>query len=214
MKFIPSFVASAFAQVSPSSRFALALLAGLFLFQTTGCAKTPYVWANEIPAERAKPDPTRKTVAAGDVLFVTVVGQVGLTGQQVVGVDGTIALPNVGAIQVLGQSQKKAAQTVTNALKGILAEPQVSVVVVSSALEVSVLGEVAAPGKYHVRTGDGVTSALALAGGTTEFADEDSVYLVREGEALRIRFRIADLVRGGDSARSFALKDGDLLIIE
>lgn len=193
-------------------RTLVALLLGSLLL--TGCAKAPYVWAKDIPAERAKPDPTRKTVAAGDTLFVTVVGQAALTGQQVVGVDGTLALPNVGAIQVMGQSQKEAAKTLEKALSNILAEPKVSVVVVSSAVEVSVLGEVASPGKYHVRSGDGVTSVLALAGGTTEFADTNSVYLVREGEALRIRFRVEDLVRGGDSARSFALRDGDLLIVE
>ena len=76
------------------------------------------------------------------------------------------------------------------------------------------LGEVRSPGKYQLKSGDGVATAIAISGGITEFGNDNSVYLVREDEPMRIRFRMKDLVRGGKSARAFALRDGDLLVVE
>ena len=77
------------------------------------------------PRDRAKPDAARKTIESGDVLLVTVVAQAGLSGQHVVGVDGTIALPNLGAVLVGGQTTKLAENAVKKSLSAILAEPQV-----------------------------------------------------------------------------------------
>lgn len=192
---------------------AVALLS-VSLTALNGCAKTPYTWASDIPAERAQPAPERKTIESGDVILVTVLAQDTLSGQHVIGADGTIALPNVGTVAVAGQSVKNAEAAIKQRLTSILNEPVVSIVVVTRTIEVSILGEVSTPGKYQLRPGDGVASALAVAGGLNEFGDENSVYLVRSGEPLRIRFRLKDLVRGGDSARSFALRDGDLLVVE
>jgi polysaccharide export outer membrane protein len=94
-----------------------------------------------------------------------------------------------------------------------LSAPQVSVVLMAKRkLEVSVLGEVTNPGKYPIDPRDGMAAALALAGGLSEFADEDSIYLVRESSP-RIRFRMLDLVSGGAGAR-LPLRDGDLVVVE
>jgi protein involved in polysaccharide export with SLBB domain len=180
----------------------------------SACAKAPFTWASDIPAERAQPAPERKTIESGDVILVTVLAQETLSGQHVIGVDGTIAIPNIGTIAVAGQPVKTAEATIKQKLTTILNEPVVSIVVISRTIEVSILGEVGTPGKYLLKTGDGVANALALAGGLNDFGDEDSVYLVRSTEPLRVRFRLQDLVRGGNSARAFALRDGDLLVVE
>ena len=96
----------------------------------------------------------------------------------------------------------------------IIAEPKVAIVVVSRSIDVTVLGEVSRQGKYKLKAGDGVPNALALAGGVTEFGNENAVYLVRSNEPLRIRFRMKDLLQGGNSATAFALRDGDLIVVE
>jgi polysaccharide export outer membrane protein len=172
------------------------------------------VWAAEVPSDRSSPDPERTTIEAGDVIAVTVVAQAALSGQQPVGVDGTIAIPNVGAVPVAGKSTNAAEAAVADSLKSILTEPKVSLVVISRSIEISILGEVQGPGKYQLKSGDGIATALALAGGVTEFGNKNAIYLVRDTEPLRVRFRMKDLVRGGRSASAFALRDGDLLIIE
>lgn len=190
------------------------LVSALLLCAIVGCAKAPYTWAAEIPAERAKPGPQREDIRAGDLVSVTVVGQAAISGQQVVGADGTISVPNVGAVAVGGETPKQAEATLTTSLSVLYREPKVSLTVVTRSIEVTVLGEVETPGKQILKSGDGVAVALALAGGINEFGDEDSIFLVRPSEPLRIRFRMDDLVRGGDSARAFSLRDGDLLVIE
>lgn len=151
---------------------------------------------------------------AGDGLVVTVSGEQALTGPHVVGIDGTIAIPNVGAVRIAGLTTKGAENAVKQGLSRILAEPRVSIVVISRSIEISVLGEVTSRGKYLLKAGDGVASALALAGGVTEFANKNRIFLIRASEPLRIRFRMKDLLRGGSSAESFALRDGDLLVVE
>jgi hypothetical protein len=60
-----------------------------------------------------------------------------------------------------------------------------------------------------------VLGALARAGGLTEFADGDSVYVLREfPKRTRIRFKYDDLARGEDKAVGFKLRDRDVVIVE
>jgi protein involved in polysaccharide export with SLBB domain len=190
------------------------LICAALVIANFGCARAPYVWAKDIPAERAKPDARARPIQPGDTIAVTVTGQERLSIQHVVGSDGTIALPDVGTVSIGGQTVSAAEAAVTKRLTAILAAPKVSVVLLTRSIEVTLLGEVRTPGKYNLKVGDGVASALALGGGLTEFADEDAVFLIRSTERYRIRFRMDDLVRGGDSARAFALRDGDLLVVE
>jgi polysaccharide export outer membrane protein len=178
-----------------------------------GCAAPqPFVWASSLPPEK----PLRldgAPVAPGDTLAVAVRGHDTLGGTHVVGLDGNIVVPLAGAVNVAGSDPEAIARELEKRLGVVIETPQVAVVLMQRRLEVSVLGEVTRPGKYAVTNRDGVAAALALAGGLTEFADEESIYLVRPG-APRIRFRLRELVGGGDSVPSIALRDGDLLVVE
>lgn len=188
---------------------------GLFsLALEVGCSRVAYVWADQIPAERAQPAPDSKLIGRADVIAISIVGHPELNTTQAVGADGSVVLPNVGAIPVGGLTTAQAEALTKQRLATIFQDPKVSLLVVTRFIEVSLLGEVRNPGKYSVQSGDGVADAIALAGGTTEFADSNEIYLIRAGEPLRIRFRLADLLRGGDSARSFALRDGDILVVK
>jgi polysaccharide export outer membrane protein len=180
----------------------------------SGCSSNPYVWASEIPRERARPTAEAKEIGRGDVIALSVVGQTALSSTYTVGADGTITVPDAGIVAVAGLTAQQAAVAVTTKLATILQDPRVSVIVVTRFIEVSLLGEVKSPGKYSVQSGDGVANAIALAGGLTEFADDTSIFLIRAGEPVRIRFRFNDLLRDGNSARAFLLKDGDILLVE
>jgi protein involved in polysaccharide export with SLBB domain len=143
-----------------------------------------------------------------------VVGQATLSGVQTVGADGTILITDVGTVVLGGATVQEAAARIEQRFANILQSPQVSVIVVTRMIEVTLLGEVRTPGKYPLQSGDGVASAIALAGGLTEYANSSAIYLVRQGEPLRIRFRMRDLLKGGESARAFALRDGDILLVD
>lgn len=184
------------------------------LICSMGCSSPAYIWAKDVPAERAKPAVETNTIHRGDIIGITVMGHATLSGQQTVGDDGTISMSDVGTLNVSDKTVQQAAQLIEEQLGKILTSPKVSVLVVSRFLEVSILGEVSSPGKYRVQTGDGVANALALAGGLTEFGHPSQIYLVRASEPHRIRFRLKDLLSGGNSARAFALRDGDILVVE
>lgn len=178
------------------------------------CSTTPYVWNYDLPRERAQPAASRATLRPGDTVSVGVSGQASLSNQYTIAADGTISIPNLGPVKIANKTAEQASVAITQALKSILASPWVSVSIVTQVIEVTVMGEVRTPGKFSVKAGDGVANALAMAGGITPFGSENAIYLVRPTEPLRIRFKMSDLVRGGNSARAFALRDGDLIVIE
>jgi polysaccharide export outer membrane protein len=93
--------------------------------------------------------------------------------------------------------------------------PQVTITVEESQpTSVSVLGEVAHPGIYTLDPSAGVLQALAAAGGFTEYASRDSIYLVRRPPSPRIRFAFSALSQGEGRAAAFRLRAGDVVIVE
>ena len=94
---------------------------------------------------------------------------------------------------------------------------------------VSVLGEVTHAGIYTLDASAGVLQALAAAGGFTEYASRDSIYVVRRGPVgldgaespppdtaapPRVRFTFSSLVQGSGRAASFRLHAGDVVVVE
>jgi protein involved in polysaccharide export with SLBB domain len=65
---------------------------------------------------------------AGDVLKVTVYGEPDLSGEFIIGPDGKIALPLIGAVPVAGQTLEMIPLTIAAAYRdGYLVDPKVSV---------------------------------------------------------------------------------------
>jgi len=179
-----------------------------------GCGGPSYIWAKDVPKERALPPAEDERIRVGDGLVVTVSGQAQLSGTFPVGADGAITLPDIGAVKVAGLPPAEAGRTLTTRIATIIQTPRVSVMVAQRRVQVAILGEVQTPGKYQLAAGDGIVEAVASAGGLGEFANGNAIYLVRADEPVRIRFRMKDLLQGGASARSFTLRDGDLIVVE
>jgi polysaccharide export outer membrane protein len=59
-----------------------------------------------------------------------------------------------------------------------------------------------------------VLQSLAAAGGFTEYADRDAIYVVRGAASPRIRFTFSALVRGEGRAAAFRLRAGDVVVVE
>lgn len=80
------------------------------------------------------------------------------------------------------------------------------------------MGAVARPGVYVVDNTVGVLSALAAAGGLTQYAHEDRVFVLRQQrgsmEPVRIRFNHRLLSRAEGKASHFHLQRDDLVVAE
>jgi polysaccharide export outer membrane protein len=136
--------------------------------------------------------------------------------------DGRISMPMLQDVEVAGMTPADLSRRLGAKLKTYVVNPVVTVSVVERRpVRVSVVGEVGRPGVYDLDHGAGVLHAIAAAGGLAQYAHRDRIYVLRKGywadgnpAPARIRFRWDALVRGERHAAAFALRGGDLLVIE
>jgi polysaccharide biosynthesis/export protein len=199
------------------SRFSSRVLATILvlsgLFGVACGASRTYVWASQLPM----PDPNLEfVIRPGDRIQIAIAAQDTMGGEFDVRPSGDVVLPAVGRFIAAGKLPDVLAAELVQRLRGVLADPKVSVLVVTrKAALVSVLGEVRSPGRYPVVEGETMLDALARAGGLTTFADNDGIFLIQHGKsATRVRFRYADLVAADPRSIRFPLRDGDIVVVE
>ena len=119
-------------------------------------------------------------------------------------------------VQAEGLAPNVLAEQLQVRLKEYINVPVVSVTVEEvRRLSVPVLGEVGKPGEYTIDRGAGLLELLALAGGFTEFAHRDRIFVLRRQPALvRIRLTFNSLTRGEGKAALFRLEPGDSVVVE
>jgi polysaccharide export outer membrane protein len=189
-------------------------LPSLGLAALVSCAGVgPYVWVDDY-APLAEANDYR--IAPGDVLSVVVYRQEGMSTHERVREDGKISLPLIRDVQAAGLSTSELSEQIQTRLKNFINAPAVTVGVVETRpLVVPVLGEVVRPGQYTLEKGAGVLDALAAAGGFTDFAHRDRIFVLRRQSKLtRIRSTFESLSRGQGRAAAFRLQAGDAVVVE
>lgn len=140
---------------------------------------------------------------AGDRLRVTVFEQDALTNTYVVDKAGYIAFPLVGAVPARGHTVKEIESNVAQKLaQGFIRNPDVSVEV-DRYRPFFILGEVTTGGQYTYVPGMTVQNAIAIAGGFTPRANQDTVDITRQinGKVLTGRVPITDPILPSDTIR-------------
>lgn len=179
-----------------------------------------FVWVDDY---RQPQSPTRLAyvIAPGDTLYVRVWNQEGLSSKVRVRTDGMISLPFLNDVLVAGHDPVAASQMLQTKLKSFIVNPVVTVSVEEQAsFELSVLGEVAKPGVYRIDQSANLLKLLAIAGGLTQIAGRDRIFVLRYGDdgmaatPIRIRFRYGALTRAEGNAATFRLKAGDVVVVE
>ena len=117
-----------------------------------------------------------------DQLRITVFNEAGLTGQFVVGSQGTIAYPLVGDIRAAGLTVAEFTESLRTALSQYLRSPSVSVEV-ANYRPFFILGEVTRPGTYPYAVDLTVLNAVATAGGFSYRANQRRVYIRHANES-------------------------------
>lgn len=190
---------------------AIALLIG-------GCATGhgAYTWIDDY-ALRAPETPSGFVIGNGDVVNVQVFDNEKISARGRVRGDGKLALPLVGEVDAAGKTPRNLALDIERSLQEqkFVLNPRVTVVVDEvQPLKVSVLGAVARAGTYSLDGESGVAEALASAGGLTDFAHKDQIYVLRRlPTPLRLRFTFQSLTEVGRAA-AFRLRTGDVVVAE
>ncbi|HYD72921.1 MAG TPA: polysaccharide biosynthesis/export family protein [Candidatus Binatia bacterium] len=175
-----------------------ALLAGLPLgagLVAGACQTVP-----STPDEVARPVEYR--LGPGDQLRISVFNEAELTGQFVVGSQGTISYPLVGDVRAGGLTIPEFTDALRQALLQYIRQPNVSVEV-ANYRPFFILGEVQRPGTYPYSASLTVLNAVATAGGFTYRANRGRVYIrhANEQEERAYPLTIATPVLPGDTVR-------------
>ena len=158
-------------------------------------------------------------IVAGDVLDVIVWRNKDLSMQVTVRPDGWISYPLGGELRAADSTVVAIQNTLQENLAKYVTTPIVTVVVTRVAnLKVSVLGKVRQPGRYDLQGPTTVLDVLALAGGPTEYADADGIYILRRGSPPdhlyeRIPVRYSTSVSAGKSNTNVIIAAGDIVIV-
>ena len=127
--------------------------------------------------------------------------------------EGTIELPLVGKINVLGLTTYQAGEKIKKELSEYLKEPTVNVRNMN--FRISVLGEVAKPTMLSIYNEQiTLTQALSLAGDITVFGRRDNVMLIREVNGKRTFNRINLGNRDLFASSFYYLRPNDVVYVE
>ena len=199
-------------------RFLTVLVTGS-LVVAAGCSAAigQFVWAADYVAQT--PNAARGTylVGVGDLLSVQVFDNDRISTRGRVRTDGKLAMPLIKDMEVAGKTPLQIAGDVEKLLRdsNLVVNPRVNVIVEEvPQVQITVLGAVGRAGNFAMNPGTGVAEALAGAGGLTEYAHKDRIFVLRKVPApIRIRFTFASLTDVGPAA-SFRLQQGDIVVVE
>lgn len=158
-------------------------------------------------------------IGPGDAVRVTVFQNPDLTTETRVSGRGTITFPLVGDVNVTGMTPSQVESRLAEALKQgkYIQNPQVHVAVTQvRSRQVSILGQVAKPGRYpldefNIR----LTDMLAVAGGITPAgADTVTVITRRNGGLQTIEVDLPAVFRGGDPSQNPEIANGDTILVQ
>jgi polysaccharide export outer membrane protein len=131
---------------------------------------------------------------------------------------GAITYPLIGSVEIGGLSVAIAEKRIADALQkgGFIQKPQVTI----SLLQVrgnlvSVLGQVARPGRFPLETANTrLSDMLANAGGTTPSGDDVAIVTgVRNGQAFHKLIDIPSIFLSGRAADDMVLQGGDTIYV-
>ncbi|MBX2836262.1 MAG: polysaccharide export protein [Gammaproteobacteria bacterium] len=151
-----------------------------------------------------------------DVLHISVWKEEDLDRKVLVRPDGGVSFPLVGDIQVSGRTPLEVQDEIRSRLQRYVPDAEVTVSVDKiSGYTVFVLGEVNNPGQFTLGRYVDVVQALTLAGGTTPYANERNMQVLRrqDGREVTYRFDFRDIKRGKQLEQNIILQSGDVVVV-
>jgi polysaccharide export outer membrane protein len=178
----------------------------LFLFVCGGASA-------QVPP-RAEP-----VLGVGDVVKISVYQNPDLAVEARVSELGQINFPLIGIVRVGGLTVSAAEQRIEKMLRdgGFVLKPQVTIQTVQiRSSQVSILGQVAKPGRFPIEiVGSRVSEMIAAAGGVVP-GGADVVTLVgnRAGKAIKLDIDLPLILQAGRSDLDVPVENGDIIYVD
>jgi len=155
-------------------------------------------------------------IGPGDVLDISVWNDEALTREVLVRPDGSVSFPLIGDVAVAGLTVDQVRLEIEQRIREYVSNAPVTVILAELAsARVFVVGKVAEPGQYALNGPTRVMQALAMAGGLTTFADEDSILVLRDttNGQQAIPFDYSRVSSGRDLSSNIMLEPGDTVVV-
>jgi polysaccharide biosynthesis/export protein len=150
------------------------------------------------------------TLEPGDSIRVVVWRKPEMSGDFIIGADGTITHPLYQAVRVGGVPFTSARANIRTFLARFEQDPQF---VAEPLLRVAVSGEVGQPRVYALRPETTIGEAVAQAGGPREDANRDKVRVLRRDASGRQREFFVSLLEP-DASSSMRVHSGDQIVVD
>ena len=188
----------------------IAILVLLFLLMIT------FFLNNAFSSFAAETLPNYYTLSPYDVLEIKLWGYPELTTSTVVQPDGMISLPLNGQMYAAGKTLEELRVGIADELKKILTSlgaDQVSLTIINfGAINISILGEVKAPGIYPLTGRVDVLKAISAASGLTDKAGLVNVTIIKKDQTT-LSVDLEKLFLQNDLTQNYTLESGDSLYI-
>jgi polysaccharide export outer membrane protein len=151
-----------------------------------------------------------------DVLEIQVWKEPDFSRQVLVRPDGKITFPLIGDIKASGMTTLALKSLLTVKLNSFVDNPEVTVIVVEShSKNFYIIGMVNRPGTYPLSPDMTVLQALSAAGGFGEWADKDSIRIIRRsgGKEKIIPFDYDKVISGKKLEQNILLEPNDTIIV-
>lgn len=160
---------------------------------------------------------THYRIGADDVLTVNVWHEPEVSRNVPVRPDGKISLPLVGDVQAAGMTPTELQNELEARFTKFLTNPAVSVIVAEiRSQRINVLGQVLRPGTYALIPPMNVIDAVATAGGLSEFAKPNKIYVLRTlptGQVERIKVQYKNVLKGKRGSEDVILQTRDTVVV-
>lgn len=135
-----------------------------------------------------------------------------LTGT-LIGDDGSVILPAVGAVRISGLTAREAQNKISIVLQDYLDTPSVDVRLVS--FHFAVIGEVRQQGKYGILEDRiNILEAVSMAGGLTEFANFETVKVLRTENSISSLHHVNLLDPNLPKSVWYYIRPNDVIIVD
>ena len=195
--------------------FRYVLLLALTVCSSAFAQSSPAASASAPPAPRPE-----AVLGVGDVLKITVYQNPDLTVDGArISETGQINFPLIGSVGVGGLTIAAAEGKIAKMLRdgGFVLRPQVTIQLglVRSSV-VSVLGQVAKPGRYPIDVvGTKASEMIALAGGVLPAgADVATLSGTRNGRAIKLDIDLPSILQAGKSELDLTVDNGDIIYVD
>jgi len=157
-------------------------------------------------------------IGAEDVLEITVWRNADLSKVVQVRPDGRVSMPIIRDIVAVGKTPSQLAEEMTNKLKEYVQNPVVAISLKEvNSSNIFVLGEVAHPGKFPLKSKTTLLQGITVAGGFTPIAARNQIVIFRFTETApgmkRLTASYDEIVLRSSINENFELKSGDTVVV-